>query len=102
MKPLTQRNEIVDWFVQNQCGEVDSLFIPHNQCNAFMGTVVGQTNPSIAVLDYDIVIGNLVIEGMSLNGAKEFVLEKAKKKAPYGPILCHRFPSIHPNNFNKA
>ncbi len=102
MKPETHRNDIVDWFVQNQSGQVDCLFIPENQCNAFMGVVVGHTNPSIAILDYDQVLTNLVKDGMTIPEAKNFVARKVKKRAPYGPLLCHRFPELHPNNFNQA
>jgi hypothetical protein len=98
----SQRNDIVNWFVQNQSGQVDCLFIPENQCNAFMGVVVGFNNPSVAILDYDQVKTNLRRGGMSPVQTEIFIKKTVEKKDPYGPLLCRRFPDLHPNNFNKA
>ena len=101
-KAENQRDDIVDWFIQNQRGQVDCLFIPKNQSNAFMGVVVGQTNPSVALLDYDKVLTNLIKDGMGVLEAQNFVALKIAKKAPYEPFFCHRFPDLHPNTFNKS
>lgn len=102
MGSVSERSEIVNWFVQNQSGQVDCLFIPENQCNAFMGVVVGLNNPSVAILDYDQVKKNLRNGGMSPIETEVFMAKKIANRAPHAPLLCRRFPDLHPNNFNKA
>lgn len=98
---MPKREKILNWYVQVQNEQQDCIFIPEGMENAFMGVVDGTTNPTIAVLDHDQVVENLIKQGFSLERAFAFVREKSENPTSYGPLICHRYPELHPKNLSK-
>jgi len=96
LKLIPRREEIVDWYVHTQSGGMNYLFIPQGHSNAFIGVVAGTQNPTIALLDYDIVVKNLTNQGYDKNEAVRFANSKSEQPSDYGPFLVHSYPDIHP------
>lgn len=96
MKLIPRRRDIVDWYVHTQSSGMDYLFIPQGHSNAFIGVVAGTKNPTIALLDYDIVVQNLRDQGYDKDQAIRFAKDKSDEPSDYGPLLVHTYPEIHP------
>ena len=56
MKSVPQREEIVDWYVRSQSGGMNYFSFRKVIQMPFIGVVAGTKNPTIALLDYDIVV----------------------------------------------
>lgn len=97
LKPPSKRKEIVDWYVNTRSGGMDYIFIPEGHSNAFVGVIAGTKNPTIAILDYDIVVTNMINQGYSEDEAEDFANRKSEKPSNYGPYLVHQYPELHPN-----
>ncbi len=90
---LPNRKEIVDWFRANQDGQKDYVFIPPGMSNAFIGILAGTANPSIAILDFNQVVRNLMANhDLSYKEAYQFAFDKASNGPAYGPMLVVTYP----------
>jgi hypothetical protein len=96
LKSVPQREEIVDWYVRSQSGGMNYLFIPQGHSNAFIGVIAGTKSPTIALLDYDLVVKNLINQGYDEEDAIRFADSKSEEPSDYGPLLVHTYPEIHP------
>lgn len=94
MRILPNRTQVIDWFNSNQNGEKDYVFIPEGQANAFIGILAGTANPSIAILDFNQVVRNLMAKfDLNQQEAFDYALDKANNAPHYGPMLIVTYPS---------
>ena len=101
MKILPNRKEVTDWFRQNSADQ-DYIHIPEGHSNAFVGVLAGTDCPTIAVLDFQVVVRNLMTRhGLSHKEAHQYALDRANNAPHYGPFLVAMYPGQQPTRFNE-
>ena len=97
MKDMSKRADIRNWFVNGLSGKTDYLFIPQGQSSAFMGVVLTSENPTVSILDFDKCVENMQKQGIEYDDAMDFVFRKSRERKEHEPIICYRYPELHPN-----